>query len=89
MTCYIITFDVADASKQHLLESRLMEYETYCPIHKNCWALLTEKTAVQVRDHLMEIISSPDKIFIIKSGLEAAWNDTYGPDNTTWLKDKL
>lgn len=71
------------------LEGRITEYGIYCPIHKNCWAIVTEQTVVQVRDYLMGIVSTPDKIFVIKSGVEAAWNDTYGQNHTNWLKEKL
>ena len=89
MACYIVTFEVANIEKRNELKGRIQTYGTYCPIHENCWALVTENTASQVRDYLMEIINPPDKIFIIKSGVEAAWNTTYGTKNADWLKEKL
>lgn len=89
MTCYIITFEVPDPTRRNNLKERLKLYGTYCPIHENCWAIVTNNSSVQIRDNLNEVISPSDSIFVIKSGVEAAWNNSYGTDNADWLKEKL
>jgi hypothetical protein len=89
MTCYVIAFEVPDITRRNNLKERLKSYGTYCPIHENCWAIVTNSTAVQVRDYLMEVINTSDRVFVIKSGVEAAWNGTYGTKNADWLKEKL
>jgi hypothetical protein len=35
------------------------------------------------------LILPTDRIFVIKSGLEAAWQNVYGEKNTNWLKEHL
>ena len=89
MTCYIATFEVANVQDKNALIERLKSYGTYCPINDNCWAIVTEQTAAQVRDNLMAVIKTTDKIFVIKSGVEAAWRNVYGEKNSDWLKGKL
>ena len=89
MTCYIATFEVANVQDKNALIERLKAYGTYCPINDNCWAIVTEQTAAQVRDNLMAVIKTTDKIFVIKSGVEAAWRNVYGEKNSDWLKEKL
>ncbi len=89
MTCYIVTFDVANLQDKDRLKGRLKTYGTYCPINKNCWAIVTDQTATQIRDNLMGEIKTTDKIFVIKSGVEAAWRNVYSQKNTDWLKEKL
>jgi len=89
MPCYIVTFEVANTANKDKLTELLKSYGTYCPINANCWAIVTNSTAVQVRDKLMDVILSSDKIFVIKSGHEAAWRNVYGDKNTDWLKEKL
>ncbi len=89
MTCYIVTFDVAILQDKNALLENLKAYGTYCPINKNCWAILSENSAAQVRDKLMSSIKNTDKIFVIKSGVEAAWRNVYGDKNSAWLKEKL
>ncbi len=89
MTCYIVTFAVANIENKNRLTGRLKAYGTYCPIHENCWAIVTDQKAVQVRDNLMEVIKTPDKIFVIKSGVEAAWSGVHSEKHSDWLKEKL
>lgn len=89
MTCYIVAFEVAKPENKTKLKSALKSYGTYCPINDNCWAVVTDQTAVQVRDSLMATIPTTDKIFVIKSGVQAAWRNAYGPNNSKWLKEKL
>lgn len=89
MTCYIVTLDVFDAARRNSLKERLKSFGPYCPVHENCWAIVTDKSATQVRDYLMEITTATDRVFIVKSGAEAAWTNTYGEENSTWLKEKL
>ena len=89
MTCYIVTFEVANIKDKKRLTERLQAYGTFCPINTNCWAIVTNQKATQVRDTLMEVIKTSDKIFVIKSGIEAAWRNAYGQKNSDWLKEKL
>jgi len=89
MACYIVTFEVESPANKTALKERLKGYGTYCPINANCWAIVTDQSAAQVRDHLMAVIPATDKIFVIKSGVEAAWRNVYGQKNTDWLKEHL
>lgn len=89
MACYIVTFEVESLANKAKLEERLKAYGTYCPINYTCWAIVTDNSAAQVRDNLMAVIPATDKIFVIKSGVEAAWRNAYGQKNTDWLKEHL
>ncbi len=89
MTTYIVTFEVSDASKQNQLKEKLKQYSGYCPIHDNCWAVISDQSAVQIRDFLNKDISESDRIFVIRSGIEAAWTNPYNTKNSEWLKEKL
>ena len=89
MPCYIVAFEVSDASKKKRLKDRLKEYGTFCPINVNCWAIVTDEGASKIRDELLPLIPASDKIFVIKSGVEAAWRNVYGQKNSDWLKREL
>ena len=58
MTCYIATFEVANVQDKNALIERLKAYGTYCPINDNCWAIVTEQTAAQVRQLTKYLLSS-------------------------------
>jgi hypothetical protein len=88
LNTYIVTFDVSsnyDASLKEAMKS----YGFYCPINSSCWAIRTEQSAVQIRDKLNSVAAASDKIFVIRSGTEAAWTNSYGPKNDEWLREHL
>jgi len=89
MTSYIVTFEVAKAEVKTALKDLLKSYGSYCPINETSWAIKTDKTATQVRDHLIPAIETGDRLFVIRSGTEAAWRNSYGDKFTDWLKKNL
>ena len=89
MSCYIVTFEVAASTARSAVKKHLEEYGTFCPIHEHCWAIVTDKSAPQIRDGLTPLIAKTDRTFVIRSGTEAAWMNTYSQQNTDWLKKNL
>ena len=89
MTTYIVTFEVNDANRKKHLDEKLRQFDNYCPIHSSCWAVVSNQTAAEVRSALVEVLNASDRIFVIRSGVAAAWRNTYGEKNSKWLKDKL
>ena len=87
--CYIVSVEVTSDTARTKLLSRLKEYKGLCPINRHCWAILTEQKATEVRDDLAQALEATDRIFVIRSGTEAAWRNTYGPEHTSWLKKYL
>jgi len=67
----------------------MKSYRKYCPINRNCWAILTDQRANDIRDFLGGVLSAEDRLFIIRSGVEAAWFNSFGPKNSAWLKKHL
>ena len=89
MTTYIVTFEVTNPSKKKALKEKFQKYSGYCAIHDNCWAVISDQSAVQIRDSLNKDLSESDRIFVIRSGVEAAWTNPYSTNNSEWLKERL
>ena len=89
MTTYIVTFEVNDDFKKGQIKEKLKQYSGYCPIHDNCWAVISDQSTVQIRDFLNKDLSASDRIFVIRSGIEAAWTNPYSTKNSEWLKERL
>jgi hypothetical protein len=89
MSCYVVTFEVAAPAARSAVKDRLKKYGTFCPIHEHCWAIVTNDSAVQVRDSITPLIAPTDRVFVVRSGTEAAWSNAYGQKNTDWLKKNL
>ena len=89
MNTYIVAFEVLNDERKENLKTKLREYGTYCPINDNCWAIVSEDTAIQIRNNLNSSLNASDRIFVIRSGVTAAWRNVYGDENSKWLKERL
>ena len=89
MKCYIVNFETSSSEVNEKVKEKLKLYNGYCPISDNCWAILTDKSAAQIRDSISLVIESGDRIFVLRSGSEGAWKNTYGEKNSKWLKENL
>jgi len=89
MTCYIISFQIKQLSVRHRLREQLKTYSKYCPINNTCWAIVSDLKAKELRDELGDLLETGDRVFVIRSGTEAAWRGIIGPKNSEWLKNNL
>lgn len=87
--CYVVTWDIASDGTRAALVERLKAFGWFCPIHRNCWAVVTDLKAVDVRAALVPLLGSSDRLFVIRSGVEAAWRNSFGPKHDEWLKKFL
>ena len=88
MACYIITYDLLKPGRDYAkLYDAIKSYGTWAHIAESVWAVVTAKTAVQVRDHLQGNMDSGDRIFVVKSSSEAARGNVICKN--TWLKEHL
>lgn len=89
MTTYIVTFEIKDLTRKNRFKQVLKEFGSYCPIHDNAWAIRSERKAREVRDIITPFITNDDRIFVIRTGTDAAWKNAYGTKHTEWLKKHL
>jgi hypothetical protein len=89
MSTYIVSFEINDVSVRTKFEEKLKSYGVYCPINEFCWAIVTSKKATEIRDFLKPYLEVTDRIFVVRSGTESAWVNTYGEANNDWLKKHL
>ena len=89
MKCYIVTLEANDAQVRQKVSEQLQTYTHFCPVHRYCWAIMSDQTAVQIRDNVVELLGPADRVFIVRSGTAAAWQNSYGPEHDAWLKKYL
>lgn len=87
MTCYIISYDKREGGDYEPLYDAIKSYKTWAHINESVWAIVTANSAVQVRDHLATFMDSKDRLFVVKSGSEAAWRNSLC--KSEWLKENL
>jgi len=88
MACYIVSYDLRKPDRNYdALYEAIKGYGTWARINESLWAVVTTKKAVQVRDHLAQFTDANDRLFVVKSGTEAAWKNSRCKNE--WLKEHL
>ena len=87
MTCYVISYDLRKDRDYESLYKTLKSYSRWARITESTWAVVTNESAVQVRDRLNQVTDSDDRLFVLKSGVEAAWRNSRC--KSSWLQENL
>ena len=87
---YIVTFEINDSTRRRIFKEKIKSISAgICPIHDSAWAIRSELKAKDIRDALKSELITSDRLFVIRSGTEAAWKNAYGTENSEWLKKYL
>ncbi len=88
MTCYIISYDLRAPNRDYdSLYTAIKQYSRWARINESVWAVVTDSSAMQIRDNLKSQMDGNDRLFVIKSGVEAAWSNAICKNQ--WLKENL
>jgi hypothetical protein len=88
MSAYVVCYDLrAPGRNYQALHDRLRQYPQWAKVTESNWIVVTTWSAVQIRDDLMSHIDPNDRIFVIKSGVEAAWLNSICEND--WLRTNL
>ena len=87
MKCYIISYDLRNLRNYDSLYKAIKSYGTWAKITESTWGVVTSQSAVQIRTFLLNHMDNDDRVFVIKSGSEAAWVRAICEDS--WLKNNL
>jgi hypothetical protein len=87
MRCYLITYDLSGKRDYSSLIEAVKEYKTWAHVTESTWAVVTDKSAQAIRDHLLSLMHEDDRLLVVKSGTEAAWNNVLCRNE--WLKKNL
>ncbi len=85
--CYIIIYELFPQRNVDDFHIAIKSYGTWAKINSNTWAVVTSNSAIEVRDNLKRYLTPSDRIFVVKSGIEAAWINA--ECSNEWLKNNL
>jgi len=86
---YIVCFETSTPAAKSAVVEGIKSYGFYCPINETTWAVKTDRNAVAIREHLGALIGPTERLFVIRSGTESAWKNSYGPKHDAWFKEHL
>ena len=86
--CYIISYDLCQPGRDYeTLYQALRSFPNWGKSTESTWAVVTGKTAVEIRDFLRNYIDSNDRLIVILCGRSAAWTRLLA-DNA-WVIENL
>ena len=84
---YVIIYQLgSDASEEDLFKY-LKSFSAWAKITDNSWAVVSDLKAKEIRDKLLLYNGKGGSVFVIKSGVEAAWRNTRA--RNLWFKKNL
>ena len=85
---YIIIYEIGENGDENSIIEYIKSTKVWARITSNSFALaITDKKAVEIRDDLLKFKGKDGRIFVIKSGIEAAWSNARGSND--WFKNNL
>ena len=73
MQTYIISYDMVWGGDCDALHEAIQSYAACAQITDSTWAVLTEYSAHMIAHHLSEYLPDGSRLFVVRSGDEAAW----------------
>ena len=88
MHCYIVLYDLCKPGQNYeRLYMQLRNYERWGRLTESAWAIVTSKNYIQLRDELKMYIDENDRLLVVRSGQEAAWNNLMA--STEWIRENI
>ncbi len=77
MSSKIIEYDLRQPGRDYdALYEAIKSYGTWARITESTWFIKTDATCVQVRDKLLSVMDTNDRLFVGELGGVAAWHNT-------------
>ena len=80
-------YDLRKIRDYSSLYNAIKSYGTWAKITESSWAIVTDQTAIQVRDFLLNSIDGDDRLFVAKYGGAAAWQNVIAKNE--WFHQNL
>ena len=87
MSTYIISYDLIQDRDYDDLYEAIKSFGTWAHITESTWAIVSPKSAQEVRDFLLRELDEDDRLIVIKSGVESAWQNPIC--KSEWLKEHM
>ena len=86
---YIITYDLSKPGRNYEeVLSIIKDYPLWAKLGGSSYIIMTEETPAQIRDKIIRVLDSNDKLFVGRVKAPAAWYNM-SDEVSSWLKEHL
>jgi hypothetical protein len=76
MPAYLITYDLQKPGKNYdALYDKIKSYGTWARVTESNWVVVSDKSAIAIRDDLLTVMDVNDRLLVVRSGVESGWNN--------------
>lgn len=87
MNTYIISYDMAEDGDYTALIDKIKSYRYWAHITESTWAILSYKSASDIRDDLADHFSIGSRLIVVQTAHIAAWMNT--KCSNKWLEKNI
>lgn len=88
MNCYLILYDLRSPNIDYnTLYYAIKRLGSWGRLTETSWAVLSDKSHIDIRNYLSSFVGESDRLIIIRSGREAAWTRVLASDE--WVRNNL
>lgn len=84
---YIVIYDISGDGDYEGIYEKLKSFSGWAKITESAWAIVTSRKAKEIRNELKPFVGSNGRLFVVKSGVEAAWSNVKASNE--WFKKNL
>lgn len=86
--CYLISYDLCLSGCDYdMLYQAIKRFPCWARLTQSLWAVVTTASTQEIRDYLLRYIDDNDRLLVIQSGRNAAWNNLIA--SSKWCKINL
>jgi len=86
--CYIIMYDLRVPGRNYTeLIDAIKQYPQWGHLTESSWAVITDKTPVEIRENLKRYLDTNDRLIVVQSGRNAAWFKCLA--SNSWIHENI
>lgn len=83
--CYIIIYDLcAPGQNYQELYGAIKSFSQWGKLTESTWAVVSDKSSADIRDYLRQFIDKNDRLMVVQSGCNAAWQNMMASND--WIR---
>ena len=82
---FLISYDLKRDKDYEKIISAIKKYKFGCKPLESVWIVESEKSCLDIFNHLSKHVDPDDKLIVVSLGLDAEWKKL-APKATTWMK---
>lgn len=87
MASYLVCYELVDNKDSSFIIEKLKSFGVWGRVIDNAWIVKSDKSFIEVRDEISEVIADNDRLLVVETNNIAAWKNVMCSND--WLKTNI